>query len=261
MASQFVTISPPRLGATLRRDRWWVPPLSVAIGLAICGGYATWAIFQGNHYFVDPYLSPFYSPCLAAQCPEEIRVLGISGWPFSPAVMIMAFILGFRATCYYYRKAYYRAYFMDPPACAVEEHAGRKYKGETAFPFILQNLHRYFLYLSIPILGFLWYDTGHAFFFPDGFGVGLGTLVLLGNVVLLTGYLLGCHSLRHLIGGRVDCFSCVRFGEARHGTWKRLSIFNRHHMFWAWTSLAGVCLADLFVRLLAMGVITDIRIL
>jgi len=256
-----VVLPTSRLGATQRIDRWWVGPLSVAVGLAVCGGYATWAIFQGSNYYADPYLSPFYSPCLAAQCPAEVRLLGITWWPFSPAVLIMAAILGFRGTCYYYRKAYYRAYFLDPPACAVEEHRGGRYRGETAFPWILQNFHRYFLYLSVIILAFLWYDTLHAFRFEDGFGIGLGSIVLLVNVVLLSGYLFGCHSLRHLIGGRRDCYSCVRFPAARHGAWRISSIFNRNHMLWAWTSLVFVCLTDLYVRLVAMGVLSDPRLI
>lgn len=262
MASSPPIIFPTaKLGATGRIDRWWISPLVIGIGFAACGGYATWAIFQGANYFVEPYLSPFYSPCLAAQCPEEIRIADIGWWPFSPAILIMGAILGFRGTCYYYRKAYYRAYFLDPPACAVEEHRGERYRGETSFPWILQNAHRYFLYLSIVILAFLWYDTLLAFRFPDGFGIGVGTIVLLVNVVLLTGYLFGCHSLRHLIGGRIDCYSCVNFSGPRHGAWRIASIFNRNHMLWAWTSLVFVCITDLYVRLVAMGVLTDVRIL
>ncbi|MBI4539094.1 MAG: succinate dehydrogenase [Gemmatimonadetes bacterium] len=248
-------------GRTLRGDRWWVAPLSVAVGLAVCGAYATWAIFQGRHYFSDPYLSPFYSPCLGAQCPDAVRLLEFGWWPFSPAILLMWIILGFRGTCYYYRKAYYRAYFLDPAACAVGEHRGHRYKGETSFPFVLQNLHRYFLYLSAIILAFLWYDTLRAFLFEDGFGLGVGTILLLVNVVLLTGYTFGCHSLRHLVGGSVDCYSCARFGGARHGLWRGASFFNRNHMAWAWTSLIFVCLTDLYIRLVAAGVITDFRIL
>jgi len=251
---------PPKFGETGRRDGWWVAPLATAVGLILFGGYATWAIFQGNNYFADPYLSPFYSPCLAAACPEQIRLLGIQWWPLSPAILIMGAILGFRGTCYYYRKAYYRAFLLDPPACAVGEPRGKRYSGETAFPLILQNLHRYFLYLSIIIILFLWYDTAHAFFFEDGFGLGIGTVVLLVNVVLLTNYLLGCHSLRHLVGGRIDCYSCSRFGQTRHGIWRRLTRFNEQHMMWAWLSLGFVCFADLYVRLVAAGVITDLRL-
>ena len=121
--------------------------------------------------------------------------------------------LGLRATCYYYRKAYYRSYFLSPPACAV---GGRKgYSGESRFPLILQNAHRYFLYFAIVVLAFLWYDAGRAFFFDaDGggleFGIGLGSLLLLLNVVCLTAFTFGCNSLRHLVGGRLDCFTCSR---------------------------------------------------
>jgi hypothetical protein len=261
MASLPIAVSRPHLGKTLRQDRWWLNPLAAASGLTLLALYATWAVFQGRDYYVQPYLSPFYSPCVTASCPEDVRFLGIGWWPFSPAILMMGVIIGFRTTCYYYRKAYYRAFFLDPPACAVGEARGHRYKGERAFPLILQNVHRYFLYLSVPILLFLWYDTFHAFRFSDGPGVGVGSLVLLVNVVLLTGYLTGCHSLRHLVGGSVDCWSCARGGGARRGAWKGVTIFNRHHMLWAWTSLFVVCAADLYVRLVARGVITDIRLL
>ena len=88
------------------------------------------------------------------------------GGRLSPALLILGGPLGFRATCYYYRKAYYRAFFLDPPACAVSESGSRNYRGETSFPFILQNLHRYFFYLAILFLCFLWYDAILAFRFP-----------------------------------------------------------------------------------------------
>lgn len=256
-----VAITDRGFGTSQRRDRWWVAPLTVAVGLGICGVYATWAIVAGSNFFVDPYLSPFYSPCITSQCPAEVRFLGIDWWPFSPAILLMWVILGFRTTCYYYRKAYYRAYFLDPPACAVGEFRGHAYRGETSFPFILQNAHRYFLYASILIWVFLTYDAAQAFFFEDGFGIGVGSIVLLVNLVLLSGYWFGCHSLRHLVGGNVDCFSCSRFGAARHSAWKGVSFFNRHHMFWAWTSLVFVCLTDLYIRLAAGGAIPDFRIL
>ncbi len=247
-------------GKTLRRDRWWIPPLSVAIGLSLAGAYATWAILQGNHYFVEPYLSPFYSPCITASCPEEIRLLGIGWWPLSPAILMMGVILGFRGTCYYYRKAYYRAFFMDPPACAVGEPWGEGYKGESAFPMVLQNLHRYFMYASLIVLFFLAYDTIKAFFPHGQFGVGIGAIVLSVNLFLLSGYLFGCHSLRHIIGGNVDCYSCTFAGQARHGAWKRASWFNKRHMNFAWCSLVFVCLTDLYIRLVSMGTITDFRL-
>src|SRR6202022_4039194 len=180
---------------TLRRDAWWLELLPVMALLGAFGIYATLRAFEGNYYEWGPYLSPFYSPLID---PHH------RWWPFSPALLILIWPLGFRVTCYYYRKAYYRAFFLDPPACAVSEGGKHRYRGETAFPFILQNLHRYFLYVGFIFLIFLWRDAFRAFFFSERFGVGLGSLVLLCNVILLTVYALSCHSLRHMaeVNGR-----------------------------------------------------------
>ncbi len=237
------------LGRTLRRDAWWLQPVLVALGLGIFGAYSTWAALQGAHYEWGPYLSPFYSPLLL-----------LDWWKWSPAILILWAPLGFRATCYYYRKAYYRAYFLDPPACAVGE-SRRGYRGETAFPFVLQNLHRYFLIFALALVVFLWTDVVHAFNFDGSLGVGVGTLVLLANSMFLSFYTLGCHSLRHLVGGNVDCHSCVMLGQARLQTWQGVSILNRHHMLWAWVSLFTVGLSDLYVRLVSMGIWYDLRLL
>ena len=98
------------LGNTLRRDSWWVELIPVFILLGGFGIYATLRAFEGANYTWGPYLSPFYSPLID---PEH------HWWPLSPALLVLAGPLGFRATCYYYRKAYYRAFFLDPPACAV----------------------------------------------------------------------------------------------------------------------------------------------
>jgi hypothetical protein len=146
----------------------------------------------------------------------------------------------------------------------------RRFALENAFPFILQNLHRYLLYLAFIPLFFLWVDVVQAFGAWDGgepihtpFNgtahpqIGLGGVLLLVNVVLLTGYSLSCHSLRHLVGGRIDCFSCTRARRVRHTLWQRLTDLNRNHMWWAWTSLITVTLADVYVRLLQAGVLTD----
>src|SRR5438067_1236350 len=70
-------------------------------------------------------------------------------WHCSPALLILPFPLGFRLTCYYYRKAYYRSFWLSPPACAVAD-AHRRYTGERRFPLIFQNVHRYFFYLALP---------------------------------------------------------------------------------------------------------------
>ncbi|MCL4245220.1 MAG: succinate dehydrogenase [Candidatus Dadabacteria bacterium] len=233
---------------TMRKDAWWVAPLVTATILTVFGIYSTWRAFSNADFLVEPYLSPFYSPYLLA-----------SWWPLSPALLILWAPLGFRATCYYYRKAYYRSFFMAPPGCAVRPLAREgSYAGETKFPFILQNLHRYFFYAASVILLFLWIDALHAFKFEDGFGIGVGTIVLVINAFLLSMYSLTCHSFRHLVGGKLDVFSKC---PTRFRIWGKISVWNEHHMSWAWVSLFSVALADLYVFLLAKGVITDIRII
>lgn len=238
-------------GSTLRRDRWWVENLPFIIVLSAFGIYTTWRAFEGTYYYVAPYLSPFYSPLID---PNH------HWWPFSPALLILGGPLGFRLTCYYYRKAYYRAFFLDPPACAVSE-GHRSYKGETAFPFILQNVHRYFFYIAVIFVAFLWYDAVIAFNFDGKFGIGVGSLVMLVNIILLTIYTFSCHSLRHLVGGKLDCFSCATLGLPRHSAWEGVTKLNEHHMFWAWASMISVGLTDLYIRLVASGTLKDIRLL
>jgi hypothetical protein len=252
MSAGHTTSEQHHLGATMRRDAWWLELLPVIALLGAFGAYATLRAFEGKFYEWGPYLSPFYSPLID---PHH------GWWPFSPAILILAFPLGFRATCYYYRKAYYRAFFLDPPACAVGEPGKRRYRGESKFPFILQNLHRYFLYAGFIFLIFLWKDAIHAFFFDGRFGIGVGTLVMLLNVILLTTYALSCHSLRHLVGGKLDCFSCAAFGGPRHTAWRWLTVLNERHMLYAWISLIVVGLTDLYIRMVASGAITDLRLL
>jgi len=260
MGSPSVETKLAQFGETQRRDPWWVELLPVVILLGGFGVYATLRAFEGKYYEWGPYLSPFYSPLI------DPNHHWLPHW-LSPALLILAAPLGFRTTCYYYRKAYYRAFFLDPPACAVGESGKRNYKGETAFPFILQNIHRYFLYLAILFILFLWHDAFNAFIQVDPrlhkpeFGVGFGSLMMLANVVLLTLYTLSCHSLRHLAGGKLDCFSCTSFGPPRHTAWSWLSILNERHMLFAWASLISVGFTDFYIRMLASGAFKDIRIL
>lgn len=234
-----------KFGETKRKDLWWLEPLLYVIGLGGFVIYATWAAFQGNHFEYGPYLSPFYSPKLE-----------FDWWKMSPAFLILWIPAGFRTTCYYYRKAYYRSFFMDPPACAVSEGC-KKYTGETSFPLIFQNIHRYFFYLAAIFIFFLWVDAFQAFNFDGKFGVGVGSLVLTANVVLLSCYTFSCHSFRHLIGGFKDSFKC----GYQHAIYEKVSCANENHMLWAWLSLFSVGFADIYVRLCSMGIWTDFRLL
>jgi hypothetical protein len=256
-----------RFGETMRRDRWWVQPAIVLTILSSFIVYATWAAFQGRHYVHGPYLSPFYSPELFGDSPHAWFGPKPEWWPgwlvFSPALLILPFPGLFRVTCYYYRGAYYKAFWADPPACAVGE-PRQRYRGEAAFPLIVQNIHRYFLYIALVFLVVLTYDVYQALWFTDPatgrteFGIGVGTLVLAANVILLAGYTLGCHSMRHVVGGYLDRLSR---SPARRLAYDCSSCLNRTHMRWAWTSLLSVPLADLYIRLCSMGIWSDWRIL
>lgn len=250
MAERAHAEAPERFGSTARRDAWWLAPALTATGLIILIGYANWAALQGVNYEVGGYLSPLYSPRIHAPW-----------WPFSPALLILIPPILFRATCYYYRKAYYRAFFLDPAACAVGEARRGTYTGESKFPFVLQNLHRFAFYLAFLWLFFLWHDVWKALWFDGRFGIGLGTLVILASTGSLTLYTFSCHSFRHLVGGKLDCFSCSANAKARHSLWMRITTLNGHHMGFAWISLFAVTFADLFVRLLAMGILHDVRLL
>ena len=255
------------LSITARKDAWWIRPLVVFIVLFSFIVYATWAAFQGTHYAAGPYLSPFYSPLLFGD-PAHAWFGGKPQWwplilPFSPALLILWAPGGFRLTCYYYRGAYYRAFWADPPACAVAE-PRKKYLGENFFPLILQNVHRYFLYLAVIFVFILLYDAWKALWFTDAlsgertFGIGVGTIVLTANAVLLGLYTFSCHSFRHLIGGFRDQLSKT---PVQRKAYNCASCLNRRHMYWAWLSLFSVAFADIYVRLVSMGIWTDYRIL
>jgi hypothetical protein len=266
MAAGGQTAERAGLGVTQRRDTWWLGPLATAIALGGFGVYATFRAIYNAEYQLGAgtstqpehayLLSPFYSPLIVLPW--------LPAW-ISPAFLILWGPGGFRVTCYYYRKAYYRAFFLDPPACAVGEARGHGYRGETRL-FLFQNIHRYFLYLALVFLVLLATDVVHSCIWPTAggghtFGMSVATFVLAVNVTLLSLYTFSCHSLRHLVGGNVDCFSCVALGQARHQAWRGASALNKHHMLFAWLSLFSVGFADFYVWMVASGRITDLRIL
>lgn len=266
MSSIDVPLRGGRFGSTSRRDLWWVQPLLTFLGLSLFIVYATWAAFQGNYYRFGPYLSPFYSPEILGDATHAWFGAWPRWWPswapLSAAVLILWAPGGFRLTCYYYRGAYYKAFWADPPSCTVGE-PRKSYRGERSFPLILQNVHRYFLYLALVFLVILALDVWRALWFPDPatggvrFGIGVGTIVLAANVALLTSYTFGCHSFRHLAGGRLDEISKSPLIKK---TYDCVGCFNRRHMLFAWMSLFSVMFADLYVRMCAMGIWSDWRI-
>ncbi len=275
------------VGQTERNDAWWVHPLLVFLGLGAFIVYATWGALQGQFYHMEeasgiivpagwsaaeavrPYLSPFYSPDLPRWAPELF-----GWWPLSPAILILPFPGLFRATCYYYRKAYYRSFFTTPSACNVGGQpsplawllgSGKGYTGETRFPMTIQNLHRYTFYIAVIFMFILTWDAIWSLIgwehvgYTDGrmFHLGVGSLVLILNVIFLGLYTFSCHSWRHLLAGKLDCFSCSDFSKARYNAWKRQSFLNEHHMLFAWVSLFWVGFSDFYIRMCAMGIIQD----
>jgi hypothetical protein len=266
MATVDVPLTRVRFGHTARKDKWWAMPLITFLVFTSFVIYVTWALLQGANYWYGNYLSPLYSPELFGASPHAL--FGPWRWwwfPFvrySPAMLILIFPLSFRLTCYYYRGAYYKAFWADPVACAVGE-PRTSYRGEAKLPLIIQNVHRYAFYLTLPVVVFLSLDAWHGLWFNDPatgqakFGLGVGSLVLILNVILLGGYTFGCHAFRHLIGGVLDQLSRA---PARKKAYDCVSCLNRHHPKWAWFSLVWVAWTDIYIRLCAMGVITDWRI-
>lgn len=277
---------------TTRRDTWWLFPAITLIYFLSFVVYSTWAAFQGEHYFYAgtngteyqaQYLSPMYSPTLFVDSSREgatpLHHVWISEWPewlpkrlfglipLTPALLILWAPGLFRFTCYYYRGAYYKAFWGDPVNCAVGE-PRKTYWGERWGPLVLQNMHRYFMYIALIFIGILTYDAILSFIFVKvddaghvagrRFGIGVGSLVLAGNAFLLAMYTFGCHSLRHVIGGRKDCVSA---SAPRYTAYQCVSCLNRWHMQWAWISLFWVGFSDLYIRLCSMGIWTDFRIL
>jgi len=257
----------PRFGQTTRRDAWWARPLVIFVLLTLFVIYTTWAAFQGEYYAYGPYLSPLYSPELFGDSPHSVFGPKPGWWPafmpWSPALLILWAPGLFRLTCYYYRGAYYKSFMADPVSCAVSEHK-RNYTGERNFPLILQNVHRYFMYIALLFILILAHDVWKALWFTDPatgaerFGIGVGTVVLAVNVTLLGGYTLGCHSLRHAVGGIKDRLSGA---PVRFQMYRCVTCLNQKHMVWAWMSLLWVAFSDIYVRLCAMGIWTDWKIL
>ena len=272
---------PTGMFKTLRTDAWWFEPLWTGLGFLIFTIYANYEMFKGDHYWwsngqtgFGGYLSPFFSPLLFIEpglWPEGMAPHAFfgnqPGWwptwfPSISAALILPLPLSFRLTCYYYRKFYYRAYFMSPPACAVNPvPQPGKYEGERML-LLFQNLHRYALYAAIVVLGFLAHDAYMSFFRGGHFGVGVGSIILTLNPILLGMYTFGCHAWRHLIGGRKDCFSCDAINRDRgmtrsYGLWRGVTWLNERHMLLAWVSMIWVGWTAVYVRLVATGTIHD----
>jgi len=247
---------------TLRTDRWWLAPVLTVSGLSAWVIYATVRVFLQADYFSQgtghTYLTPFYSPCVSTGCVPEAAEFGrfIPDSPLIPyAALSLPFLLLFRLTCYYYRRAYYRSFWLSPPACAVPD-GHRGYTGETRFPLVFQNLHRYAFYAAVVISLINTWDAIVSFHGTAGFGFGLGNIVLVGNVVMLWAYTVSCHSCRHIMGGRLKHFSQH---PVRYRAWTFVSRLNTRHMLLAWITLGTLALTDFYVMAISAGWFPDLR--
>jgi hypothetical protein len=245
--------TPHRQGflSNLRSDAWWAEPALVFVSLSVFFGWLTISIFlDGWAWETVAYTSPVFEPDILPHWDQ---------WYLSPAFVVLIGPVPFRATCYYYRRAYYRAYFLSPPACAVGDFA-RKYNGEAKLPFIIQNVHRFTMYVALVFVPILWYGAVSGFHAGgEGWGIGLGSGLLVVNAFLLMMYTFSCHSLRHLVGGGLNCFSCSAWTRTRKRVWDYVSVWNEHHRFWAWTSLVVVVGTDIYIRLVGNDIITDLN--
>ena len=249
MQALFDAASGPHAKRATETGWWWEPAVTV-VAFSLFVLYSLWEIFFHVRGRFGPYLSPYFSPNIASW----VHVT------FLPALWVAWVPLLFRATCYYYRREYYRAFFGDPRACSIAD-AHRRYVGETRPPMSWSYLHRFFLYLSFAVVIFLWVDAVQAFDFNGHFGVGVGSLIILPDAVFLSLYTFSCHALRHLVGGELDCFTCRGRPRTRYRLWRTVTDLNRRHGLFAWVSMFWVWGTDLYVRLLILGMLHDPKIL
>ncbi|MHA2501821.1 MAG: succinate dehydrogenase [Candidatus Kariarchaeaceae archaeon] len=239
-----------------RGDTWWLRPTIQGAYLILFGFYAMWAVaidFENYDYELGDvhFISPFFNP--------DIEV---SWWPegLSPGLILIWAPLGFRATCYYARKVYYRAFFWDPPGCAIDEaraHDGN-YRGENKAPFIINNIHRYFFFLAF-VLAIIHSAEFISLIFQGGLstGVGAGATIILGlDALFLSLYVLSCHSCKHIIGGSMNRNSGGGLRKFRFKSWKIVKTLNERHHVYFWLSLTTILIADIYVRFgLAYGLL------
>ena len=247
---------------TLRQDRWWLYPLQIGLILAFFVVYATVRIFMRDDYWAEEehYLTPLYSPCISDSCVAGSSHFGtpLPEMPVFIPIAVITFVVlaGFRGTCYYYRKAGYRSFFLAPAACAVPE-PHKSYSGEAKFPLVLLNYHRYFFYGAL-VFGLInVYDAVLAFHGTDGgVGMGLGTVIIWINLVMLWAYTLSCHACRHIVGGRLRSFSQHPW---RYRYWTWVSRLNAKHGTYAMISLFTVIFTDAYIMSVSAGWFDDPR--
>ena len=232
-------------GQTMRRDAWWAQPLLTFVDTR----RRLSSTRRGRHFKASTTSSGRICRRSIRRCSSVTGpTAGSDRSPdggrrrcrFRAALLILWAPGGFRFTCYYYRGAYYKAFWADPPSCAVGE-PRKQYLGERSFPLILQNIHRYFPVpgdaLSVrPVLRRLEGDVVHRRG-TAGRRSGLASARSCSRRTRCSSscYTLGCHSFRHLVGGVLDQLS--HHPARRKGCTTAANCLNAAHMKLAWMSL------------------------
>ncbi len=250
------TVAPPprRLGATMRRDLWWVQPVLIVTALTLFGIYTLVRVILNKDYVITAdgahLQSPFFSPDL----PSDLLV------QHEPAVGVPGALGPARAADHAVTTTASRTTARSSwrrPRARSPAWRGASTRARREFPLVLNNLHRIFFYFAAIVVGFLWYDAIRGLFYDGTFGIGLGNGIMFVNVICLSAFTFGCNSWRHIIGGKMNCFSCSASAKTRHGAWQKVSILNGRHMQWAWISMFTVWGADLYIWLVSAGVFND----
>ena len=215
MADAPVQLVQRRFGETMRRDAWWVQPAVVFLVLSSFIVYATWAAFQGDHYSLRARTSrrstrrssaatrrtrwfgpkPAWWPVVAAVLAGPAHPAGPGRLPGHLLLLPRRLLQG----------------VLGRPARLRGRRAAQELLGRGLVPAHPAERPPLLPVRRAALPAWSWPTTsgrrcGSPIRPPDrsSFGVGVGTLVLAVNVVLLGGYTLGCHSLRHLVGGCLD---------------------------------------------------------
>ncbi len=251
MSPEAVPAHGKRTYATFRKDAWWVEPFVMVLFLGGFVAYSMWRVFEiaqnpvvekaGYYHYQSPFVALDMTFLFSESLKQSVPYLAY------PALLLLPFPAGFRFTCYYFRRVYYRSFVSRPAACATEAWKGNDYKGETRL-LIFQNFHRYFMYATLILWVFHVVDAVRSHFPHGHFYMGIGNLLIWADVILLGGYVLGCHAFRHLVGGRLDCFSCTSLSQTQHGIWQGVTKLNSKHSFYALASIVSIVVADLYLR-------------
>ena len=78
--------------------------------------------------------------------------------------------------------------------------------------------------------------------------VTVGSVVLLINVLMLSGYTFGCHAFRHVVGGGANKWTGRPMNRIKYIMWRVSTYLNENHKDWALYSLFWVMFTDFYIR-------------